>query len=135
MSGSKRRMNVVSVWVIVIFTVVAATLVLMLNLLYGYFSREELRHTLREQATVLADNADAQLVDAIENQALQRLAGKPNAAMLISRLAQTDSPASSDIRTLVNLIGETTASLQAVDRIELFFPARRWSSVPRACGF
>ena len=48
MSG-KRRMNVVSVWVIVIFTVVAATLVLMLNLLYGYFSREELRHTLRQR--------------------------------------------------------------------------------------
>ena len=92
MSG-KRRMNVVSVWVIVIFTVVAATLVLMLNLLYGYFSREELRHTLREQVTVLADNADAQLMDAIENQALQRLAGKPNAALLIRRLAQTDSPA------------------------------------------
>lgn len=121
MSG-KRRMNVVSVWVIVIFTVVAATLVLMLNLLYGYFSREELRHTLREQVTVLADNADAQLVDAIENQALQRLAGKPNAALLIRRLAQTDSPASSDIRTLVNAVSETTASLQAVDRIELFFP-------------
>ena len=121
MSG-KRRMNVVSVWVIVIFTVVAATLVLMLNLLYGYFSREELRHTLREQVTVLADNADAQLMDAIENQALQRLAGKPNAALLIRRLAQTDSPASSDIRTLVNAISETTASLQAVDRIELFFP-------------
>ena len=121
MSG-KGRMNVVSVWVIVIFTVVAATLVLMLNLLYGYFSREELRHTLREQVTVLSDNADAQLVDAIENQALQRLAGKPNAAMLIRRLAQTDSPASSDIRTLINAISETTASLQAVDRIELFFP-------------
>ena len=38
MSG-KRRVNVVSVWLIVIFTVVAATLVLMLNLVYGYISR------------------------------------------------------------------------------------------------
>lgn len=124
MSG-KRRVNVVSVWVIVIFTVVAATLVLMLNLVYGYISREELRHNLREQVELLADNGDVQLLDAIENQMLQRLAGKTGVAALVRRLAAGAEPATTDIRALAAALTETAAAFSQADRMELYFPRQQ----------
>ena len=124
MSG-KRRVNVVSVWVIVIFTVVAATLVLMLNLVYGYISREELRHNLREQAELLADNGDVQMLDAIENQMLQRLAGKTGVAALVRRLAAGAEPATTDIRALAAALTETAAAFSQADRMELYFPRQQ----------
>lgn len=124
MSG-KRRVNVVSVWVIVIFTVVAVTLVLMLNLVYGYIAREELRHNLREQAEVLSDNGDAQLLDLIENQMLQRLAGKTGVTALVRRLAEAEMPSTADIRALAAALTETAAAFQQADRMELYFPRQQ----------
>ena len=66
MSGRK-GVNLVSVWIIVIFTVIAVTLVTILMLVHTSIMNQELRYTLREQITVLSDNADLQVMEPIRS--------------------------------------------------------------------
>ena len=73
MSG-RRSVNLVSMWIVVIFSIIAVTLVAMLLLVYGSIRNQELRYTLREQITVLADNADAQVMEPIRGEAVRRFA-------------------------------------------------------------
>ena len=83
----KRKMNVVSVWIIVIFTVIAITLVSLFMLVYSSILRSEMQATLREQVEVLRDNADHQVVDVIQNQLARSLATKDASTGYINALA------------------------------------------------
>ena len=71
--SGRRSVNVVSMWIVVIFSVIAVTLVAMLLLVYSSILNRELRYALREQITVLADNADLQVMEPIRTEAVRRL--------------------------------------------------------------
>ena len=75
MSG-RRSVNLVSMWIVVIFSVIAVTLAAILHLVYSSILNQELRFTLREQITVLADNADLQVMEPIRSEAVRRLTAK-----------------------------------------------------------
>ena len=51
--SGKRMVNLASVWIIVIFTVIAVTLVAIFALVYSSILNRELYSTLRDEATVL----------------------------------------------------------------------------------
>jgi len=116
-------MNVVSVWIIVIFTVIAVTLVSLFMLVYSSILRSENRATLREQVEVLRDNADTQVIDVIQNQLALRLATNDVSTGLIHRLAEGHLPSVEEIRTLTSNFVQVRASIQYCERVELYFPA------------
>ena len=61
-------MNWLYVWLgILIFTVIAVTLVAIFVLVYSSILSREQYSTLREEATVLSDNADFQIMEPFEN--------------------------------------------------------------------
>ncbi len=118
----KRKMNVVSVWIIVIFTVIAITLVSLFMLVYSFILRSEVQSTLREQVQVLRDNADTQVVDVVQNQLARRLATNDVSTGLINMLAEGHLPSVEEIRTLTNNFAQVRASIQYCERVELYFP-------------
>lgn len=65
---SRKKINIASLRIIVIFTVIAITVAALFVLVYHSVLQKELHTTLRDQADMLADSADAKLVDAMQNQ-------------------------------------------------------------------
>ncbi len=119
----KRKMNVVSVWVIVIFTVIAVTLVSMFLMVYSSIMLGEARSTLREQVKVLRDSADTQVVDVIQNQMARRLATSDASTGYISAMVNGHLPSVEQIRTLNSYFVQACASLPYCERVELYFPS------------
>ena len=117
-----RKMNVVSVWIIVIFTVIAVTLVALFMLMYQSIMRSEVHATMREQVEVLRDNADAQVVDEIESQIARRLASKDVNTGYISAIVDGQIPSSQEILALSAYFTELRATVENCERIELYFP-------------
>lgn len=119
----KRKMNVVSLWIIVIFTVIAITLVSMFMIVYNSILRSEVQATLREQVEVLRDNADTQVIDVIQNQLARRLATKDVSTGYINALAAGHVPTVQEIRTLYNYFEQVLVTQTSCERIELYFPS------------
>jgi len=119
----KRKMNVVSVWIIVIFTVIAITLVSMFMVTYNSIMRSEIQATLREQVEVLRDNADSQVVDVVQNQLARRLATKDAASGYIGELAAGHIPSVEEIRALTGYFVQVQATQMNCERVELYFPS------------
>jgi len=119
----KRKMNVVSVWIIVIFTVIAVTLVSLFMLVYSSILRSEVQDTLREQVKVLRDNADTQVIDVIQTQLARRLATNDISTGYITALAEGHIPSIAEIRTLSSNFAQVRASFPQCERIELYFPS------------
>ncbi|MBR6569961.1 MAG: helix-turn-helix transcriptional regulator [Clostridia bacterium] len=121
----KRKMNVVSVWIIVIFTIIAVTLITMFMLTYQSILKTEVRTALREQVEVLRDNADLQVVDVIENQIARRLASKDISTGYIQAIAEGHMPSSTEILDLTAYCAEVRVSISDCERVELYFPANQ----------
>jgi len=119
---TKRKVNIASMWVIVIFTMIACTLVALFMLVYHSILQEELHDTLRDQVAVLADHADVQIVDTMDAQAVQRIASKDASTSYISTIAASEYPDATDIRGLITHLAEVNALLDQADRIEMYFP-------------
>lgn len=119
----KRKMNVVSVWIIVIFTVIAVTLVSLFLLVYSSIIRSELQGTLREHVEVMRDNADAQIIDVVQNQVARRLATKDISTGYIQSMANGYVPTVMDIRTLTDFFGQVLATVENCEKVELYFPS------------
>lgn len=121
MSG-RRGVNLVSMWIVVIFSVIAATLVAMLLLVYSSILNQELRYTLREQITVLADNADAQVMEPIRSEAVRRLTAKAGFPELIQDVFGREEADSRQIIALSGLCADVNAAIPQSNRVDIYFP-------------
>ncbi len=119
----KRKINVVSMWIIIIFTIIAVTLVSMFVMVYRSILQSEARSTLREQVEVLGDNADRQVVDVIQNQAARRLATKDASTSYIAEIAAGNMPDTGTIRQLTQYCSAVKATVEGCEKLELYFPA------------
>ena len=117
-------MNIASLWIVVIFSVIAITLVALFGLIHHSIQQEELHYTLREQVSVLSDHADQQVLSTMENQVLRRLATLDASSQYITAFSQGVSPDTENIRTLMRYCTELTAAIDQADRIEIYFPAQ-----------
>lgn len=121
---SRKKINIASLWIIVIFTVIAITVAALFVLVYHSVLQKELHTTLRDQADMLADSADAKLVDAMQNQVAQRLAAKDQETGYIHAFA-SQMPSSAEIRALTTYFTEINAAFSQTDRVEIYFPFHR----------
>lgn len=119
----KRKINVVSMWIIIIFTIIAVTLVSMFMMVYRSILQSEARSTLREQGEMLCDNADRQIVELIQNQAALRLATRDASTGYISTIAAGHMPDTAVIRELAQYCNSVKASVENCEKVELYFPA------------
>ena len=123
--SGKRMVNVASIWIIVIFTVIAVTLVAIFVLVYSSILNRETYSTLREEATVLSDNADYQIMEPIRNESARRLTAKSgllDTAQSICRKGEGDSM---EIQALSNWCAAVCAAIPTCDQLELYFPEMR----------
>lgn len=114
--------NAASIWIIVIFTVIAVTLVAIFMLVYSSILNRETYSTLREEVTVLSDNADYQIMEAIRNEPARRLAmknGLTDVAQDVCRKGEADSL---EIRALSDWCAAVSAAIPSCDRVGLYFP-------------
>ena len=121
MSG-KRRVNLASVLIILIFTVIAVTLVAIFVLVYSSILSREQYSTLREEATVLSDNADFQIMEPMRNEPARRLAGKEGLAETVQSVSRKGEADSMEIRALSSWCAAACAATNPCDRVELYFP-------------
>ena len=121
MSG-KRMVNVASIWIIVIFTVIAVTLVAIFVLVYSSILNRETYSTLREEATVLSDNADYQILETIRNEPARRLAMKNGLTETVQAVCRKGEAGSMEIQTLSNGCAAVCAAIPSCDRLGLYFP-------------
>ena len=120
----RKSVNLVSMWIVVIFTVIAVTLAAILQLVYSSILNQELRFTLREQITVLADNADLQVMEPIRSEAVRRLTAKAGFSETLQSLCAGQTNESREIRTLAGYCAEVNAAIPQSSRVDVFFPAQ-----------
>ena len=121
MSG-KRMVNVASIWIIVIFTVIAVTLVAIFVLVYSSILNREMYSTLREEVTVLSDNADYQILETIRNEPARRLAMKNGLTETVQDMCRKGEAGSMEIQALSNGCAAVCAAIPSCDRLGLYFP-------------
>ena len=121
----KRMVNLASIWIIVIFTVIAITLAAILVLVYSSITNREMHSTLREEATVLSDNADYQIMEPIKSEPARRLAAKNGLTDTVQAVCQRGEASSLDIQALSNWCAAVCAAIPSCDRVGLYFPEIR----------
>ena len=114
--------NLASVWIIVIFTVIAVTLVAIFVLVYSNVLNRELYSTLRDEATVLSDNADFQIMEQLRSEPARRLAGKEALAETVQSVSRKGEAGSLEIQSLSNWCASVCAATSPCDRVILYFP-------------
>ena len=122
--SGRRSVNVVSMWIVVIFSVIAVTLVAMLLLVYSSILNRELRYALREQITVLADNADLQVMEPIRTEAIRCLTAKEGFAQVMQAVCAREEADSSQIRRLAGWCAEVNAAISQSSRLDIYFPGQ-----------
>ena len=123
MSGRK-SVNLVSMWIVVIFSVIAVTLAAILQLVYSSILNQELRFTLREQITVLADNADLQVMEPIRSEAVRRLTAKEGFSETLASVCARQAAESREIRALAGCCADVNAAIPQSSRVDIYFPAQ-----------
>ena len=121
MSG-KRMVNLASIWIIMIFAVIAVTLVAMFVLVYSSILNRELYSTLREEATVLSDNADFLIMGPLQSEPARRLVGKEGLTETVQSVSRKGEADSLEIRALSNWCAAVCAAISPCDKVELYFP-------------
>lgn len=119
----KRKTNVVSVWITIIFTLIAVTLVSLFLLVYHSILQAEVRTAIREQVNVLRDNADVQVVDVIQNEAVRRLAAKDAQTGFFTAMADGQQPSIEEITAMTAYFTQVKATIESCERVELYFPS------------
>ena len=121
----KRMINLASIWIIVIFTVIAVTLVAIFMLVYSSVVSREMSSTLREEASILSDNADYQIMDPIRSEPARRLVarlGLQDTVQAVSRKGEADS---AEIQAMAEWCAAVSAATATCDRVVLYFPEAR----------
>ncbi|MBE5771873.1 MAG: helix-turn-helix transcriptional regulator [Clostridiales bacterium] len=118
----KKKINIANLWIIVIFTMIAITLVALFMTVYSSILKEEMHYSLREQATVQADTADIRIVDAIENQAVQRISSDDSSAAYIASIAAAELPSFREAYSLYENLLKVNSAFSQAERIAIYFP-------------
>ena len=119
---SKRMVNLASIWIIVIFTVIALTLLGIFALVYSSILNREMNSTLREEASVLSDNADYQILEPLRGEPARRLAAKEGFADTVQSVSLRGEAGSMEIQALSGWCAAVCAATPPCDRVELYFP-------------
>lgn len=118
----KRMVNLASIWIIVIFTVVAVTLVGIFVLVYSSILNREMSSTLWEEASVLSDNADYQIMEPLRTEAARRLAAKEGFSDTVQSVSLRGEADTTDIHALSGWCAAVCVATPPCDRILLYFP-------------
>ena len=117
MKRAERGVNVVTLYVIGIFLLVALLLGYLLYAFRAEMIRKENRETLATQMTALVSNVDAQLVEMFERQIPQRIASRDVAVESLKHLAEASQPGTGEIRAVVQLLGEIKSAYALPDEV------------------
>ena len=120
-----KRMNLASIWIIVIFTVIAVTLVGIFVLVYSSILNREMISGLREEASVLSDNADYQIMEPLRSEPARRLAAKEGLTETVQAVSRKGAAGSMEIHALAEWCAAACAATSPCDRVELYFPEAR----------
>ena len=118
----KRMINLASVWIIVIFTVIAVTLLGIFALVYSSILNREMNSALREEASVLSDNADYQIMEPLRSEPARRLAAKEGLSDTVRSVAQKGEAGSLEIQAMSEWCAAACAATSPCDRVLLYFP-------------
>ncbi len=117
--------NVASIWHVVIFTVIAVTLLGIFMLVYSSILNREAISTLREEASVLSDSADYQIMEPIRTEPARRLAARDGLSDTVQAVSRQGRASSLQIKTLSESCAAVCAAISPCDRLELYFPEAR----------
>ncbi len=118
----RRMVNLASIWIIVIFTVIAVTLLAIFVLVYSSILNREAYTALREEASVLSDNADYQIMDPIRSEPARRLAVKEGLGETVQAVSQRGEADSLQIQAMSEWCAAVCAATPSCDRVGLYFP-------------
>ena len=121
----KRRMNLASIWIIVIFSIIALTLAGIFALVYSSIQNREKAEILREEASVLSDNADYQIMEPLRSEPARRLAAKEGLLDTVTSVSRTGEARSMEIRAMSEWCATVCAAIPSCDRVALYFPGIR----------
>ena len=117
-----RMINLASIWIIVIFTVIAVTLLGIFMLVYSSILNREMNSTLREEASVLSDNADYQIMEPIRTEPARRLAVKEGLTDTVQAVSLKGKADSMEIQAIAEWCSAVCAATASCDRVLLYFP-------------
>ncbi len=92
------------------------------DLVYSSILNRETYSTLREEATVLSDNADYQILETIRNEPARRMAMKSGLTETVQAVSRKGEAGSMEIQTLSNGCAAVCAAIPSCDRLGLYFP-------------
>ena len=118
----KRMINVASIWIIVIFTVIAVTLLGIFILVYSSAQNREAYSTLREEASILSDNADYQILTPIRTEPIRRLTAKEGLMETVQSVSLKGEADSTEVKKMSEWCSSACAAISVCDRVLLYFP-------------
>ena len=118
----KRMINVASIWIIVIFTVIAVTLLGIFILVYSSAQNREAYSTLREEASILSDNADYQIMTPIRTEPVRRLTAKEGLMETVQSVSLKGEADSTEVKKMSEWCASACAAISVCDRVLLYFP-------------
>ena len=114
--------NLASVWIIVIFSVIAVTLLGIFMLVYSSVMNQEINSALRDEASVLSDNADYQIMDSIRNEPARRLVAKQGLSDTVRAVTVKGEADGVEIQAMSEWCAGVCAATSTCDRVVLYFP-------------
>ena len=114
--------NVASIWIIVIFTVIAVTLLGIFILVYSSAQNREAYSTLREEASILSDNADYQIMTPIRTEPVRRLTAKEGLMETVQSVSLKGEADSMEVKKMSEWCSSACAAISVCDRVLLYFP-------------
>ena len=121
----KRMINVASIWIIVIFTVIAVMLSGIFMLVYSSIQNQEANSTLREEASILSDNADYQIMTPMRTEPVRRLSAKEGMTETVQSVSLKGEADSTEIKKMSEWCASACAAIPTCDRVLLYFPEAR----------
>ena len=118
----KPKINLASIWIIVIFTVIAVTLLGIFMLVYSSVLTREMNSTLREEVSILSDNADYQIMDAIRTEPARRLTARQGLLDTVQSVSSKGEADSAQIKAMAEWCAAVGVAISACDRVVLYFP-------------
>ena len=118
----KRMINVASIWIIVIFTVIAVTLLGIFIMVYSSAQSREAYSTLREEASILSDNADYQIMTPIRTEPVRRLTAKEGLMETVQSVSLKGEADSMEVKKMSEWCSSACAAISVCDRVLLYFP-------------
>ena len=121
----KRRINLASIWIIVIFTVIAVTLLGFFVLVYSSILNREMTGALREEVSILSDNADHQIMEALRSEPARRLSARDGFAEAVRSISEKGGADSARIRAMAGWCAAVSAAVTSCDRVVMYFPGEQ----------